>query len=584
MSINTAAGTTLDQVNTQISDLDQQIANMDEVRKKLLSQKQSLSKERNNLLPSAFAVLIDNSKKRKIPIEEDPEYIKLKELFKEKQNKSISSQKANTRKVYSEEEKTILVNLQTKYTKPTIQKATNVGETSLKRFKREASGVKVPGKRGRRPKYLDIEAYLGAWVRQKRAVKNHVPVRRLLLEAKRRARAQNDLSAKFSWHWFYGFLRRQGLKLRSPILQGENKSFDETQKTVEDFKAKIANLYLTGNYPDDFILNADETGLATESVSTKTICTEEEFTQYEETKLNKPGTVNTVNKSKENTTLMLSGAWSGKKLRALVILPGTGTRRLKINTPENLYKIHREEGSYMDQEGMLKWATYVFRPYASKLPSNKRGILIIDNFKGHISPEIKSYIEGFRFEVVMLPPNTTKFLQPMDLSTNKSFKSFYRQKYEDYACECIDKNITKQGNFQAPSREKRLTWMSDAWENVTEETISNGFNVYKRKVLEINSNRNGSGVNNVEESKVAQEEGNSGEEKMIEITASKSDNNSDLELWQELLKVDEPMEDNNEESDNELEDDEDEHLDDILMQNGPPDKSFLDLFIISENE
>ena len=80
------------------------------------------------------------------------------------------------------------------------------------------------------------------------------------------------------------------------------------------------------------------------------------------------------------------------------------------------------------------------------------------------------------------PAECTKFLQPMDLSVNRSLKNFYSHKWEKYISSLSQKNLTKSGYFQAPTREDKVAWISWAWENVTETTVSNGFNVYKKHI------------------------------------------------------------------------------------------------------
>jgi hypothetical protein len=110
----------------------------------------------------------------------------------------------------------------------------------------------------------------------------------------------------------------------------------------------------------------------------------------------------------------------------------------------------------MDTVMMKKWVTYVLRPYARKMPLEKRGLLIFDNFKCHLDPEVLQAIKDLRFDVARLPANTTGELQHMDLSVNKSFKNFIAMQWEDYSTSLSSQDITKSGYFKAPSREKKL--------------------------------------------------------------------------------------------------------------------------------
>jgi len=150
-----------------------------------------------------------------------------------------------------------------------------------------------------------------------------------------------------------------------------------------------------------------------------------------------------------------------------------------------MYVIHREEGSYMDRKAMEKWLTYVFRPYAKKLPEGKQGILLLDNFAGHIDDNLKKFVNDLRFDILTFPANTTKFHQPMDISVNKSFKAIVSNFWEDYSSSLTKDDLTKAGNYKPPTREKKLTWVSSAWQEVSSDTVANGFNIYKKSLQKL---------------------------------------------------------------------------------------------------
>ena len=48
-----------------------------------------------------------------------------------------------------------------------------------------------------------------------------------------------------------------------------------------------------------------------------------------------------------------------------------------------------------------------------------------------------------------------------------------------------DNDVTKSWYFQAPPRERKVTWTSFAWEKITSDTLSNGFNIYKNFTIEV---------------------------------------------------------------------------------------------------
>jgi len=60
------------------------------------------------------------------------------------------------------------------------------------------------------------------------------------------------------------------------------------------------------------------------------------------------------------------------------------------------------------------------------------------------------------FRVCKFPADSTKYLQPMDLSVNCSIKNFYSQKWENYITSRIEKHLTKAGNIKPPTREDKV--------------------------------------------------------------------------------------------------------------------------------
>jgi len=80
----------------------------------------------------------------------------------------------------------------------------------------------------------------------------------------------------------------------------------------------------------------------------------------------------------------------------MIIFPDKGVKKLDKDVPANIFKVHRENSSYVDRKVMDKWISNVLTPYSKSLPQNKRGILLLDNFEGHISSELKESINNLR--------------------------------------------------------------------------------------------------------------------------------------------------------------------------------------------
>ena len=176
---------------------------------------------------------------------------------------------------------------------------------------------------------------------------------------------------------------------------------------------------------------------------------------------------------------------TGAKLDALVIWPNAGKIKLKCLYPANIYIHHRVEGSWMDTKVMEIWVRHCLRPYALKLPKGKKGLLILDNFSGHVDKGIEEKIKELNFDILRLPPNTTGYLQPLDLAINKPFKNYFSDLWEAWISSDNPHPLTKKArNFEKPTREQTITWISKAWTLISSDLVQTSFSIYKPELQE----------------------------------------------------------------------------------------------------
>ena len=64
-------------------------------------------------------------------------------------------------------------------------------------------------------------------------------------------------------------------------------------------------------------------------------------------------------------------------------------------------------------------------------------LVILDEFKGQITNEVLSLLGQNNIEYVIVPPNCTDRLQPLDVSINKPVKDFLQSKFTDWYAEKI---------------------------------------------------------------------------------------------------------------------------------------------------
>ena len=67
--------------------------------------------------------------------------------------------------------------------------------------------------------------------------------------------------------------------------------------------------------------------------------------------------------------------------------------------------------------------------------------MLWDAFKAQSTQKVKDALATHNIELVMVPKNMTHLLQPLDLTTNASFKKFEKRAFTEYFTSCIMKAL-----------------------------------------------------------------------------------------------------------------------------------------------
>ena len=85
---------------------------------------------------------------------------------------------------------------------------------------------------------------------------------------------------------------------------------------------------------------------------------------------------------------------------------------------------------------MQGYVEHIIVPYIKNVRENvgndKAALVIMDNFKGQVTESVLKLLDDHNILVVLLPPNTTDQLQPMDISVNKPAKEYLRKRFEEW--------------------------------------------------------------------------------------------------------------------------------------------------------
>ena len=107
-------------------------------------------------------------------------------------------------------------------------------------------------------------------------------------------------------------------------------------------------------------------------------------------------------------------------------------RRFKF--PEK-FSLSYNETNYSNDKEACKFIEEILQPYIKKvielenLPVDQKSLVIMDVFKGQVTPTVLNLYKGCNIVVVLVPANMTNFLQPLDLTVNGYVKKFMRGKF-----------------------------------------------------------------------------------------------------------------------------------------------------------
>ena len=102
---------------------------------------------------------------------------------------------------------------------------------------------------------------------------------------------------------------------------------------------------------------------------------------------------------------------------------------------------------WSNENETLRLIDEVLVPYIAKvkekksLPPTQRSLLLWDAFKAQSTEVVKDSLKTNRIKLVRVPKNMTHLLQPLDLTTNATFKNFEKRAFSEYFTSCIMKAL-----------------------------------------------------------------------------------------------------------------------------------------------
>ena len=231
------------------------------------------------------------------------------------------------------------------------------------------------------------------------------------------------------------FVKRKATTKKSKVTVS---NFEEMRSNyLMDIKAIIT----LEEIPDDIILNWDQTAIKYIPLSNWTM--DKEGSKWVEV-------VGIDNKCQITATFAAS--LSGHFLPVQLVYEGKTIKcHPAVEFPKGWHMIHTSN-HWCNEETIINYNESVIVPYMTQkrrqlgLDLKHTRLVILDEFKGQTTSRVLNLLQSNDLMYVIVPPNCTDWLQPLDVSVNQAAKQFLQSKFENWYADsiaCCPENIYK---------------------------------------------------------------------------------------------------------------------------------------------
>ena len=227
----------------------------------------------------------------------------------------------------------------------------------------------------------------------------------------------------------------------------------------ENFLMEIKAVVEMENVPGELIINWDQTAMK--------VCPSCNWTM--ERRGTKRVEITSID-DKRQITAVFGCTFTGKFLPIQLIYQGKTHRSypLGVSFPPD-WDICCTPNHWSNETTMIAYLEKIIIPYVAesrkqlKLSSQHPALVIFDVFKGQCTESVIQLLEENNILYVIIPPNTTDKLQPLDLSVNKPAKDFVRRKFQEWYSDKILDQLENNIEEEIDTRLSVMKPLSAQW-------------------------------------------------------------------------------------------------------------------------
>lgn len=346
---------------------------------------------------------------------------------------------------------------------------------------------------GRVPEHLEHEARLVKWIDSQ--LEQHKAITPFMIKERMQLLVDSE-EFKGSYSWFKRFRSRWGYSMRDwtnaslASRRNEWKQDEEKEKVVQ-----FANEYkeVIKGFDDSHIINMDETSVLFDMAPKRVLA-------YRGEPKVTIGCFTREGTRQRRVSCIFAVGKDGAKYTPALIIKGKAKEEPEII---NGYQVWRQANSTMTSDLCCCWIEKCLRPQMKG-----KILLLMDSFGGHLTDDVRRCCNRLNILLLPIPPGCTKYLQPLDLTVNHSFKAKIRKEWIKGQWKSLamlsptvaddvkgKKSLSKRELLKLGDeplektdenlKERRLILVKQikaAWEQVTQTVVSNGFKVMMRCV------------------------------------------------------------------------------------------------------